>query len=470
MGNAQVVAIVGGTILDGNGGAPIDDGVILIDGNRILAVGDRSIPIPPHAKQIQVTGKFVIPGLMYPQVILVLPAWPPDLIRCEGRYDEVAIEAAQLALKGGVTTVFDHGGPRDPLIKARNAINEGRAIGARIYLCGHWVGLGGPFSPDISDHGKEEVGEHSFESLAMHAISAADVGFKARTNALWEDNIGQALIRMSLEEVRQEVRTYVRSGIDYVSYAVNAHRLPAYEYISFSPRVQRMIVEEAHRAGLQVQAIFATTEEGVNLALDSGADIVAAVPYAGKPMSAETLALIAQRGIFANIVAQSSDETEWYRRQPPNAFYPGVLKQVEASELDHRGLILAGARIISAGNNLMNSAEVQSLLRSATGVPRITQIGEGHVRGLQGLQDKGMAPMDALMAATRNVARAFKVDEDLGTLERGKFGDLVVLDKNPLENPQNYLAIHLVMKGGKVIDRDALPTQRLWTAAPVESS
>src|SRR5438132_1448628 len=103
-GHMEVAAVIGGTIIDGNGGNPIEDGVILIDGKRITSVGDRSTPIPPNAEQIQATGKFVIPGLLDPNQMLVYCTWPPPLIRCEGRYDEVAIEAAQLALKGGITT------------------------------------------------------------------------------------------------------------------------------------------------------------------------------------------------------------------------------------------------------------------------------------------------------------------------------------------------------------------------------
>lgn len=466
-GNAEVVAVVGGTVIDGNGGTPINDGVILVEGKRIRTVGDRSNPIPPHAKQIQTTGKFVTPGLMYPTVILVTPYWPPDLIHWEGSYDEVAIEAAQLALKGGVTTVFDWTGPRDALIKARNSVNEGRAVGARIYTCGHWVGSGGPFSPDMTER-IGDVREGSFEAKAYHECAVADAAIKARINALWEVNIGAELTRMPLEEVRQEVRKYVKSGIDYVTYLVNSHRLGAYDLIAFSPRVQRMIVEEAHRAGLPVQAFFATTEEGVHLALDAGADIVSPFPFAGKPMSAETLALIAQKGIFVHTLTRPTDEYESFRRQPPDAVYPGLLKAIEAAELDDRGLIRTRAKIISAGWNSMPSAKVEALRALDPASENMPDMGEGHIRGLQGLQDKGMAPMDALMAATRNVARAFKVDKDLGTLERGKLADLVVWDRNPLEDPQNYRRIHLVMKEGKVIDRDALPTQRLYTAPLVD--
>ena len=91
------------------------------------------------------------------------------------------------------------------------------------------------------------------------------------------------------------LRKYVQSGIDYVNYPVNIHQVSVSQYIVFSPRVQRMIVEEAHRAGLPVQATFITTEEGMHMALDAGADIVVPVPFGKKSMSAGTVALLAQR-------------------------------------------------------------------------------------------------------------------------------------------------------------------------------
>jgi imidazolonepropionase-like amidohydrolase len=451
-GIAEVIAIVGGTILDGNGHAPIENGVILVDGKRIGAIGERSLPIPPRAREIDATGKFIVPGVMAPSHFLVDGVWPPSMIRYEGRYDEVAVEAAELALKGGVTSIFDAWGPRDPLIKARKAINEDRVTAARIYLCGNWIGLGGPFSQDMRRQFKEAVGE----------------SFANRIDALWTVNVGQHLTRMAVEEARREVREYVRSGIDFVTYPLNAHRVGAMDCILLSPRVQRMIVEEAHEAGLRVKATFATTEEGIHLALSAGVDIVGLFPWGGRPMSSETLALIAEKGVAVHFVPFTTEELEWYRRQQnPSPEWLGFL---EAADLDHRGLIGAGARLIAWGANIVHTADQIKHWESNKPPGGDLQLGEGHVRGLQALQEKGMTAMDALMTVTRNVARAYKVDRDLGTLERGKLADLVILDRNPLENPHNYLGIHLVMKQGEVIDRDALPSQRLLTAPGLGSS
>lgn len=449
---AELLAITGATIIDGTGSAPIDNAVILIDRARIVAIGDGSIQVPPQASRIEAKGKFIIPGLMATNVYLADGTWVPMLISCEGRYDEVAIEAAQLALRGGVTSVFDTWGPRDALVKARNAVHQGQRIAARIFLCGNWVGMGGPFSDDLRPQFREAAGEP----------------FARRVNSLWEANVGEELTRMSPNEVRQEVRAYVQSGIDFLTYPVNAHRKGASSCILFSPRVQRVIVEEAQRAGLPVRAMFATTEEGIDLALQAGADIVEPIPYGGKPMSTAMTSLIARRGIPFLFESPSADELEWYR-QKVSSCGPSALKAMETAYVDEQGLIGAGATLLLGRWGGLYSAD-QIEVWGQSGAPTwFVPLGEGHIFGLHSLQQKGMKPMEALMAATRNVARAFKVDKELGTLETGKLADLVILDKNPLENTENYRSISIVMKGGTVVDRKALPTERLIAVESIHS-
>src|SRR5262249_14445533 len=148
---------------------------------------DGSRPPPPGAKVISAAGKYVIPGLMDANVHLVRSS-PVLLVRYEGRYDELALEGAQLALKGGLTTVFDSWGPREYLMKARAAIQEHRAIGSRLYLAGNIVGLGGPMSDD-------------FHAAAGSVLR--EMNFAAHTNSIWQEEVGPELITESPEEVRR---------------------------------------------------------------------------------------------------------------------------------------------------------------------------------------------------------------------------------------------------------------------------
>src|SRR5271165_6627252 len=226
-------AIVNATVIDGTGRPPIRRGVILLKDDRIVAVGDGTVEVPSEASVIDATGQFVIPGLMDANVHLVSDFWPLTLVRFEDRYHELAIEAAQIALHAGVTTVFDSWGPRAALIEARNQIAAGDSPGARIYLAGNIVGLGGPFSEDFFPQARETLLE----------------SFSDRVNSLWQENVGPELMWMSPDQVRAQVRQHDTSGIDFVKYAVTGHGLKSAQYIQFSPRVQAVIVEEAHRAG-----------------------------------------------------------------------------------------------------------------------------------------------------------------------------------------------------------------------------
>src|SRR3954447_22154389 len=103
-----VTALVGATLIDGTGSAPVKDAVVVVEGAKIVAAGPRGrVSIPAGARQLNVAGKYVIPGLMDANVHLVLGTSIEFIVRYEGRYEELIEEAAQIGLKNGLTTVFD---------------------------------------------------------------------------------------------------------------------------------------------------------------------------------------------------------------------------------------------------------------------------------------------------------------------------------------------------------------------------
>lgn len=222
---AQSIAIVDGTIIDATGNEPIERGIILIEGSRISAVGPASeIDVPDDAQIIDASGKYLIPGLIDANLHLYLNIDLETLIEYEDRYHEIIVEAAQITLKNGLTTVFDTWGPYASLVQARTLINSGDVVGSRIYLAGNIIGFDGPLSADF------------VEAAAAHVSNA----FATRTNEAWEQGVGRELMWWGPEEVRTRVSEYAEKDIDFLKYGASGHVDMA--FITFSQRVQNAIV------------------------------------------------------------------------------------------------------------------------------------------------------------------------------------------------------------------------------------
>jgi cytosine/adenosine deaminase-related metal-dependent hydrolase len=99
----------------------------------------------------------------------------------------------------------------------------------------------------------------------------------------------------------------------------------------------------------------------------------------------------------------------------------------------------------------------------APGEDNLADLGKGQFAWMKAMEEKKFPPMEALKAATRNIAVAYGKEKDLGTLEPGKFADMVVLDRDPLQSAENYRSIHLVIKDGAIVDRDVLPGNPILT-------
>jgi hypothetical protein len=91
-------------------------------------------------------------------------------------------------------------------------------------------------------------------------------------------------------------------------------------------------------------------------------------------------------------------------------------------------------------------------------------LGKSHVYWFKAASEQGLNPMTALVAATRNVAEGYGKLDELGTIEPGKHADFVVLDADPLADPENYARVAHVVKEGVIVDRDALPEKPVLTS------
>ncbi|MGH9383002.1 MAG: amidohydrolase family protein, partial [Vicinamibacterales bacterium] len=250
----SALAIVGGTVIDGHGGSPISDATVIVSGGKITAVGSRgSIQLPQGATVIDAKGKYVTPGLIDTNVHLSLYGGVADryetLAKYHPRQREIVLEAAQLQLKYGVTTVRDSYGVLPPLVAVRDDIAAGKAIGARILAAGNIVGWGGPYSV-------------SFSLIREQALTL----FQEQMNDEIAQGAGEDLVDLTPDELRKAIRSSLDKGPDFIKYGGTAHfARPA--FIGFSPEAQRVMVEEAHARG-RVAETHATTADGLRLSVE----------------------------------------------------------------------------------------------------------------------------------------------------------------------------------------------------------
>jgi imidazolonepropionase-like amidohydrolase len=449
-------AIVGATVIDGTGQQPVADAVVMLDGSRIRSVGRAAeVSVPQQAEVIRAHGRYVIPGLMDANVHLYAGITPDLVLEFEGRYDELVLEAAQVALRSGITTVFDTWGPLEPLLRVRDRINRGEVVGSRMYVAGHIIGFGGPLSSDLFPPG-------SF--LAPETVN--------RINQQWEQGLGPELTYLPPEDVRHRVREYLaRAPVDFLKYAGSGHGSQTHSFITFSAPTQRAIVEEAHRAGLTAQA-HTTTVESLRMEIEAGADILQHGDTTGPvPMPEATLKTIVERHLPVAALVCTKRYMAWVREHG-NEFIRTHVHN-DAQEDNDQRLIEAGATLLlttdssTFGPRKLNHPLLARWWKGAADFP--LQLGESQALWLEGVIERGMAPMDALMAATRNVAEAYGKSADLGTVEAGKFADLLILEGDPLADVGNYRRIAAVIKSGAVVDRDALPTSPILTAPDADA-
>jgi imidazolonepropionase-like amidohydrolase len=450
--------IVGASIIDGISDQIVAGHSIWIEGKRIKAIGARAeLGVPADTQIVDAAGKFVIPGLMNANVHLLCDVRLENLVRHMECYEDLIAEAAQVALKNGVTTVFDTWGPRRFLIAVRDRIERGEIAGSRIFCAGNIIGFDGPFS-------------HDFIAKTTEIASAALV---EQINAIWAENVGRELMWLTPAGAAKEVRAYIARGIDFVKFASNEHfGTSAGAFLAFSPDVQAAIVAEAHDAGLTAQA-HTTSLEGLRIAIEAGCDLIQHANHTGPvAMTDSILKLFVTRKTGAVVFPFTQRALDWL------AVHESGRGSTMRRGADHnvRALIGAGARILLANDGAIFAPEAFSdplFSKSWAGLPEedgLIPLGTGHFTWLKAMEEKGMAPMDMLRAATRNVAVAYGKDGGLGALGPGKLADMLILDKNPLLAAENYRSIETIIKEGAVVDRHALPNKAILTRSRERSS
>jgi imidazolonepropionase-like amidohydrolase len=456
--NTRTLALTNITLIDGLGGHPVTPATVLVVDGRFTASGrSADVHIPEGAEIIDGTGRWMIPGFVNGNVHL-LDAWMfmvgpgtiEYLARWEGRYVEVIEEAAQLVLRNGVTTVFDTYNAVEHVLAARDRINAGTSQGARIYAAGAIVGMGGPFSADFHFAGRR----------------AATQSFVNRIDAQFEAGVGHQLSLLPRKEVRAAVRDYLQRGVDLLKIAVSDHIFMTVgldrSYQTFSRPVLDVIVEEARAAGVPVLT-HSLSVEALETSVELGADVLIHANYTmGQPYPHELVDKIVASDSWAEL--QTVHEQHRHALEEAGS-WAAVLGGGAFSE-NERTLIRAGAKIIMGTDAGCSSNDHLADLTDAERDDRPWTLGGDHFHWTRSMVEKGMTPLEAISAATINVARSYGKGDALGSVEAGKVADFVLLSADPTDDIRNLRAIDAVFKDGVMVDRDALPTQALVTGHP----
>lgn len=462
----RTLALVGATLVDGTGAPPVPDAVVVIRDGRILAAGPRSrVTVPADAERLDVSQRFVTPGLIDTNVHLVLMTTPEFFVKYEDRFEDIALQSAQVGLKYGLTTMMDSWGPLEPLLAARARLRRGEVEGSRVLIAGNIVGCGGPFSP------------YFLNGFSLRNGQGVHPAVRERINALWEAGVGPALLAMTPAQAAEAMRAYLARGVDFVKVALSAHGVGPVEPLMFSAEALEAMRAEAKRAGVHFQTHTFTTESlRMAVALDPemlqhpnvgsfGPDPAVVID----PLIAE----IVRKGLYVSLMAIPSKQQFAVIRDWNPADHPDTpdLNEVivsrkagataelyEKRAADVRRWVNAGARFTLGTDMGMEAPELGPVVWG--------RLGRAHFERMEALQDLGVPRMDILVAATRRGAEAYGLGKQVGTVEAGKIADLLVVDADPLQDIANLRKIRAIVKDGHLVDRDALPTIRVLADDP----
>ena len=454
--NAQTTALVGGTIVDGTGKPGIANGVVIITGDRLGCVGTAAqCPVPSNANRIDVTGRFLTPGLVDAHVHFSQTGW------VDGRPDGLSAPALY------------------PYPETARALRANPARWYRSYLCSGITAVydvgGHPWTTALQ-------GQAERDPMAPHVRAAGPLITHASQSALRADDEVYTFLPMSTAaEVQASVAKLKAMGASAVKVwylAPSAARRTDLD--------ARMLETgaAARAAGLDL-IVHATGLREAKVALRAGA-VLLVHSVEDQPVDDEFLRLLAtnratyaptlvvgRNATRANVAiglglvhpiddpgrcVDSSTVAKVANVEPLRALIP---ENRRTADVAFRRLEAMGARGAVMAENLRRVHASGGTIVTATdaGNP-LTLHGPSIYGEMEAMQAAGLAASDIIVMATRNGAQAMGRLRDFGTLEAGKLADLLVLAEDPRADVRAFRSLTHVMRAGRMHDQAALAQRR----------
>jgi imidazolonepropionase-like amidohydrolase len=410
----KVIVLKAARLFDGKSKTLAQNGVVIVQGNKIVDAGSN-LPAPTDAQVIDLGDATLSPGFMDGHTHLTLDF--------SGNYNErrlkevdlnvseqaiIATTHARATVEAGFTTVRDLGsrfvGSKEFVdVALRNSINKGVIVGPRMLVATYGIGAtGGHFDPTSGFR----------DMLFGH-----------------EPDFSQG-IADGPDAIRKAVRFEVKNGADVIKAAVSGGVLSLADEVDtpqLTPAEMAALVDESHRLRKKV-AVHCHGDQAAKEAIEAGVDSI----EHGSFMKPETLTLMKNKGTYLTPTLMA---TEWIMSKIDN--YPPALQ--------------AKAKAAAAARSDMFRNAVKMGIKVSFGTDAAVFPHGQNAKEFKLMVDLGMQPIDALKTATGNAADLFGIAQKTGTLEKGKFADVIAMPGDPTADITATERVSFVMKEGKII-------------------
>jgi imidazolonepropionase-like amidohydrolase len=403
-----MLILTNGILIDGAGNGPVHDATIIVEGNRIRDAG-VGITCSEDATVIDLNECTVMPGLIDCHLHLGgLTVDKPgkaigkvsliDMLSFFLDYIRSYTYRRRLAIENGVTTIRSAGDHYPHIVRLRDRIAAGKLSGPRIITPG----------PTITAPGGHPAGTiyKSNRYIVENAVRQVD----------------------DVSDAREEVKRLVEGRVDCIKVIysdidpmVLNHKVPRLAY-----DVLEALADETHRQGLTLMVHTGSPEETMG-ALKAGADSI-------------------EHGILPGAASTEFSDDIVNMMLENGTFFVPTLATAWAYKDTDQDIITVVKKITGQ----LHAAGVMIAAGTDSGTPGVV-IGKSLHKELELMVEAGLSPMEAILTGTRNAAANLGIGNELGTIEKGKLADMIVVSGNPLDAIGKTSDIQLVIKDGEIV-------------------
>ncbi len=418
------IALVGGTLVDGTLREPIRNSVILVEGERIVAVGTvSSLPVPVGTKVISTEGMTVLPGMWDMHVHLMLNGHA-DYAHWDRTYlpqlrDVIMPASAKQLLMAGVTGARDLGAPLEDSIAVREAIRSGRIPGPTLFVSGPFI---------------QKTPYPGTEAFRWGVTSPADARTKVRRLATAGVNVVKLIDQDQMSEA--EIAAIVDEA--------KRHKLPVVAHAHRPEEIRR---------GLR-QGISYFEHTGLGPAPEYPDDVIAALRERTGNMSAGPVfwtPTIEGLFNFPHMIRnpEHADATDWHEGLPTE-IVADIRRSIEHPErIGYFQQTPQRWPTLKRKFQQLKESGVVLLIGTDSGIPMKFHSGSTWNELDVWVNQLGVPAMDAIRAATYWPAVAMKADKDYGTVTEGKYADIIAVKGDVLKQVALLQKVDIVLKHGK---------------------